>query len=428
MGILNVTPDSFSDAGQNWFFEDAVAHAHVMLEEGASIIDVGGESTRPGAEEISDEEELQRVLPVVVQLVGEGVCVSVDTRHALVARACAEAGASIINDVTGFRHPDMQKVALDYDVGLVVMHMQGTPATMQHNPTYTDVVSEVKDFLRQQALMLEGLGVVRDRICVDPGPGFGKTPQQSLELMRNLHEFVRLGYPVMAAPSRKSYVGYAYHVDEPAQRDTASAAEALLAAEQGASVLRMHSVARTMAALKDLRPYVLLGLGCNKVAGLDAAAAAALSPEQARAAKISLLNQAVGQLVLLPDTEVIDIAGFYESQPAYYLDQDVFVNTVVLLRSGISPKELLEYLHAIENALGRVREVENGPRTCDLDILDYQLYVYQSDVLTLPHPRICERDFVVKPLAELLPGHVLANGIPVESVPEVERVGRAHRL
>lgn len=224
----------------------------------------------------------------------------------------------------------------------------------------------------------------------------------------------------MAALSRKSYIGYAYHIDDPAERDRASAAEALMACELGASVVRTHNVAATVQALKDLRPFVLLGLGCN------VALVAGEGEEQE--AKKAQLNHAIGQLCALPDSQIVDISSFYESEPAYYVDQEPFVNAVVLMRCGVPPKELLGYLHAIENSLGRVREIENGPRTCDVDILDYQMYVCASEELTLPHPRVCERDFVVKPLLELLPGHVLADGMPVDCVPESQRVGKAVRL
>lgn len=202
MGILNVTPDSFSDGGQHNGFAEAVAYARQMVDEGAQIIDVGGESTRPGSAEVSVEEELARVLDVVRQLADLGLCVSIDTRHAEVARACVEAGAAIINDVTGFRDPAMVEVAKNCDAGLVVMHMLGEPATMQNDPHYDDVVAEVKEYLGGQAAMLEAAGVARERICVDPGPGFGKTASQTMELMRNLHEFNRLGYPTMGSPFR----------------------------------------------------------------------------------------------------------------------------------------------------------------------------------------------------------------------------------
>lgn len=418
MGILNVTPDSFSDGGAHASLDDAVAHARQMVEEGAHIIDVGGESTRPGAEPVKLEEELARVLDVVRALVSEGMCVSIDTRHAPVARACLEAGAAIVNDVSGLSDPEMVDAVAQSECGVVVMHMQGEPATMQDNPAYTDVVAEVKAWLQDRASSIEKAGIARDRICLDPGPGFGKTPQQTLDLVRNFHEIAHLGYPVMAALSRKSYIGYAYGIEKPLERDRASAAEALMACELGASVVRTHNVAQTAKALADLRPEVVLGLGCNVPLVAE--------PGEEREGKIALINQAISMLCTLPDTQIIDISGFYESEPAYYEDQDPFVNAVAILRTGVPPKELLDYLHAIENSLGRVREIPNGPRTCDLDIIDYQLYVIDNDVLTLPHPRALERDFVVKPLLELRPGFVLADGTVVTD--EQVSVGKAHRL
>ena len=173
MGILNVTPDSFSDGGQHDGFDAALAHAERMAEEGARIIDVGGESTRPGAAPVSVDEELARVLPVVRALAQRDVCVSIDTRHAEVARACLEAGAAIVNDVSGFRDPAMVDAVRDSDCGLVVMHMQGDPSTMQNAPSYDDVVADVREWLRDRAAALEAAGVAHDRICIDPGPGFG---------------------------------------------------------------------------------------------------------------------------------------------------------------------------------------------------------------------------------------------------------------
>lgn len=418
MGILNVTPDSFSDGGQHDGLEDAVPYARQMVADGALIVDVGGESTHPGAASVSEQEELDRVLDVVRQLAAENICVSVDTRHASVAKACIDAGASIINDVSGFRDPAMVQVAAACDAGLVVMHMQGEPDTMQDDPHYDDVVTDVRDYLAQQATMLEAAGVARNRICVDPGPGFGKTANQSIELMRNIQELVHLGYPVMAAVSRKSFIGYAYGIDEPACRDEASGDEALLACEQGASVVRMHNVPLTVKKLAGLRPYALLGLGCN--------VALVAAPGEEREAKVAQLDKAIADICMLPDSQIVDISGFYESEPAYLKDQDMFVNAVVLIRTGLPPKELLRYLQAIENSLGRVREQKNGPRTCDIDIVDYQLYVSDAPILTLPHPLATERDFVVKPLLEILPGHILADGTPV--TPEAVKVGKATRI
>lgn len=407
MGILNLTPDSFSDGGSYPTPEDAIARGLQMVEEGALIIDVGGESTRPGATPVTEEEECARVLDVVKALASKGICVSIDTRHAPVARAALEAGASIINDVSGFRDPAMVDLAASCDAGLVVMHMGGDdPRTMQNEPVYEDVVAEVRDYLKAQADDLIAHGVARERICLDPGPGFGKTAKQTIELMRNFHEFNRLGFPTMVAVSRKSYIGEAYHIEDPKERDSASAAEALMACELGASVIRTHNVALTAQALEEnLRPYVLIGMGCNVALVADEG--------EEREGKIAMINKAIGDMCMLPDTQIIDISSYYESEPAYFEDQDLFVNTVVLLRTGLPPQELLTYLQAIENSLGRVRTQKNGPRTCDLDILDYQGYVSDLEVLTLPHPLLLERDFVVKPLLELLPHHELANGVSV---------------
>lgn len=407
MGILNLTPDSFSDGGSYPTPEDAIARGLQMIEEGALIIDVGGESTRPGAAPVSEEEECARVLDVVKALASKGICVSIDTRHASVARAALEAGASIINDVSGFRDPAMVDLAASCDAGLVVMHMGGDdPRTMQNESVYEDVVAEVRDYLKAQADNLIAHGVARERICLDPGPGFGKTAKQTIELMRNFHEFNRLGFPTMVAVSRKSYIGEAYQIEDPKERDSASAAEALMACELGASVIRTHNVALTAQALEEnLRPYVLIGMGCNVALVADEG--------EEREGKIAMINKAIGDMCMLPDTQIIDISSCYESEPAYFEDQDLFVNTVVLMRTGLPPQELLTYLQAIENSLGRVRTQKNGPRTCDLDILDYQGYVSDLEVLTLPHPLLLERDFVVKPLLELLPHHELANGVPV---------------
>ncbi len=420
MGVLNVTPDSFSDGGSWLDPEAAIAHGLALAKAGAAIIDVGGESTRPGAEPVDPEEEWRRIEPVIRALNAQELCVSVDTRHSEVAERAVLAGASIINDVSGFRDPAMVAVAEHCDAGLVVMHMQGEPQTMQDNPTYQDVVVEVRDYLQARCEALEAAGIARERLCIDPGPGFGKTVSQTIELMRNLHEIARLGYPVLCAVSRKRFIGEAYHIEDPLARDEASATEALMACELGATVVRTHNVEATVAVLANLRPQVFLGLGAN----LPLMAL----PGEEEEAKIAQINHAIGQLCLLPDSQIIDISSFYGSKAAYKEDQEDFVNAVVLMRSGLPPKELLEYLHAIENSLGRVRTEENGPRPIDLDILDYQLYVVDTEVLTLPHPGITERDFVVEPFCELRPHHQLANGLFVDSVPRAERVGAAWKL
>ncbi|MDR3687151.1 MAG: dihydropteroate synthase [Coriobacteriia bacterium] len=249
MGILNVTPDSFSDGGR---FDDpaaAVAHAERLISEGAAILDVGGESTRPGAEPVPVVAELSRVRPVVLRYATEDVPVSVDTRHAEVAEACVQAGASIINDVSGFRDRAMVDVAVACDVGVVVMHMLGEPQTMQDRPYYDDVVVEVGGYLVAQATMLEAAGVARERIALDPGIGFGKSIEHNLELLRRLPELAELGFPLVLGVSRKRFIGEIGGVEEPLERLGGSIAAALFAAEHGANVLRVHDVAPTLQAL-----------------------------------------------------------------------------------------------------------------------------------------------------------------------------------
>jgi dihydropteroate synthase len=253
MGIVNVTPDSFSDGGANYDPCIAVASAESMLAAGADIIDVGGESTRPGAGEITPSEELARVLAVVRDAVALGAVVSIDTRHAEVASACVAAGSAIINDVSGFSDPAMVALAASCEAGLVVMHMQGDPRTMQDEPHYGDVVADVVAYLSAQATRLEAAGVAHERIAVDPGIGFGKTTAHNLELLRRLPEIVALGYPVLVGASRKRFIGEITGVSEPRQRLAGSLAATLESVGRGAAVARVHDVAETVQALAVAR-------------------------------------------------------------------------------------------------------------------------------------------------------------------------------
>ncbi|MDR2672774.1 MAG: dihydropteroate synthase [Coriobacteriales bacterium] len=259
MGILNVTPDSFSDGGAYLGTSQALAHAQDMLDAGADIIDVGGESTRPGSQEVDVSEELARVLPVVRDLARKGVCVSIDSRHFQTVAACLREGASIINDITGFADRSMLELAASSKVGCVVMHMRGNPKTMQEDPHYDDVVSEVSAFLLDHAHRLEQAGVEHDRICIDPGPGFGKNYDQNLALLKATDHFANLGdssyppYLLMAAWSKKRFVGQMTGVEEASERMAGSVTTALLAAGQGAGVLRIHDVAPTVEALKVMQ-------------------------------------------------------------------------------------------------------------------------------------------------------------------------------
>jgi dihydropteroate synthase len=249
MGILNVTPDSFSDGGMHDDPASAVIWGERLIAEGAAILDVGGESTRPGAEPMSATAELARVRPVVGRFAGDPVPVSIDTRHAEVAQACVNAGASIINDISGFRDRAMVEVAAGCDAGVVVMHMLGDPGNMQKNPRYGDVVLEVGGYLLAQAAVLEAAGVARERIALDPGFGFGKTLAHNLELLRRLPELAELGFPLLVGVSRKRFLGEITGVDEPSERLGGSIAAALWAVQAGAGVVRAHDVAPTVQAL-----------------------------------------------------------------------------------------------------------------------------------------------------------------------------------
>jgi dihydropteroate synthase len=243
MGIVNVTPDSFSDGGTFLDVDAAVAHALSLVADGADLLDIGGESTRPGATPVPVAVELERVLPVVRRLVDEtGVPLSIDTHKASVARAAIEAGAEIINDVTGFEgDPAMIGVAVDTGAGLCVMHMQGTPATMQERPTYEDVVAEVRCYLKSRRDALLSAGVARERICIDPGIGFGKSYEHNRALLQDCHTLHTLDCPLLVGHSRKGFLGKLLG-DDRADRTQATVGVALGLAQQGVQVLRVHDV------------------------------------------------------------------------------------------------------------------------------------------------------------------------------------------
>lgn len=243
MGVVNVTPDSFSDGGLHDTTAGAVEHARRLLAAGADVVDVGGESTRPGSDPVPDDVELSRVIPVIEALAAEGVVVSVDTTKAAVAVAAMEAGAEIINDTTAAGGQGMAETMASSGAGIVLMHMQGTPRTMQHEPRYADVVGEVRDFLLTRAGHVESAGVARQAVMVDPGIGFGKTVDHNLTLIRRVGDLVATGYPVMVGASRKGFLGRILDVDDPAQRDVATAAVTALVVASGVAGLRVHDVA-----------------------------------------------------------------------------------------------------------------------------------------------------------------------------------------
>jgi dihydropteroate synthase len=250
MGILNVTPDSFSDGGRFVARDAALAQARALVAEGAAIVDIGGESTRPGAAEVSVAEELDRVIPVIEAVRAElPVVISVDTSKPEVMRAAVAAGAGLINDVRALRAPGALEAAAAAGVPVCLMHMQGEPRSMQVQPSYSDVVAEVRAFLLERAAACRTAGIPAARILLDPGFGFGKTVDHNLSLIRHLHELSQLGYPILAGLSRKSMIGVL--LDLPVdRRETPSVVLAVLAVAAGARVVRVHDVAATVQALR----------------------------------------------------------------------------------------------------------------------------------------------------------------------------------
>lgn len=521
MGVLNVTPDSFSDGGEHLDTDAAIAHGLKMLDDGADIIDVGGESTRPGFTPVDPDTEARRVLPVVQALAKAGAVVSIDTRHVEVAKAAVRVGASIVNDVTGFTDPRMVDFVKESDCGLVVMHAgevadverprthtevqldtsaaafmaqkareaeeaaralgatgkskraakaklisgmvqplqpqlpfdapapaadaeqaapaPGASAAVAFDATDADAVSasvedapssddlaavmarsgatayngsrsaqlrrftlpdsapimrRVMGFLSDQARALIHAGVARERICLDPGSGFGKEANEDIVIQRELGKIASLGYPTLCAVSRKRLVGAISGVANARERDIATFGVCLGAIEQGANIVRVHNVAGfaqflngfwAIARPQPRRAYVALG-----------------SNEGDRLENIRTARDLIAQI---PMTCVSSCSRIYESEPAYETDQDAFANAVIEIKTELAPLILLDELGKVELQLGRDRSGKakaNGPRPIDCDLLCMDNEIHGGNKLRLPHPGLGERDFVLVPLEDLM--------------------------
>ena len=382
MGVLNVTPDSFSDGGEHFDPDAAIEYGLAMLDAGADIIDVGGESTRPGFTPVNPDEEARRVLPVVRALAKEGAIVSIDTRHVAVAKAAVRCGASIVNDVTGFTDPKMVEFVKTSTCGIIVMHA----------------------------------GVSRDRICIDPGPGFGKSANEDIVIQRETAKMASLGYPLMCAVSRKRFVGAVSGVTEAAERDAATFGVCLGAIQAGANIVRVHDAAGfaqflngywAVAKPQPRRAFVAVGSNLGH-----------------RCDNIRAAREMIAEI---PLTCVSNSSKIYESEPAYETRQDAFANAVIEIKTELAPLVLLDELMKIEAELGRDRSKKakaNGPRTIDLDLLWMDGETHGGKKLRLPHPLIGERDFVLVPLEDLMhdPARFFRyNGVEVKE-PE-DRVG-----
>lgn len=521
MGVLNVTPDSFSDGGERLDTDAAIVHGLKMLDDGADIIDVGGESTRPGFTPVDPDTEARRVLPVVQALAKAGAVVSIDTRHVEVAKAAVRVGASIVNDVTGFTDPRMVDFVKESDCGLVVMHAgevadverprthtevqldtsaaafmaqkareaeeaaralgatgkskraakaklisgmvqplqpqlpfdapapaadaeqaapaPGASAAVAFDATDADAVSasvedapssddlaavmarsgatayngsrsaqlrrftlpdsapimrRVMGFLSDQARALIHAGVARERICLDPGSGFGKEANEDIVIQRELGKIASLGYPTLCAVSRKRLVGAISGVANARERDIATFGVCLGAIEQGANIVRVHNVAGfaqflngfwAIARPQPRRAYVALG-----------------SNEGDRLENIRTARDLIAQI---PMTCVSSCSRIYESEPAYETDQDAFANAVIEIKTEMAPLILLDELGKVELQLGRDRSGKakaNGPRPIDCDLLWMDNEIHGGNKLRLPHPGLGERDFVLVPLEDLM--------------------------
>ena len=443
MGILNVTPDSFSDGGENLDPDAAIARGLQMLDEGADIIDVGGESTRPGHTPVDPDDEAERIIPVVKALADAGAIVSVDTRHPEVASVCLELGASIINDVSGFTDPQMVAVASESDCGCIIMcdnEFRGNesrksvvlesynprrrmpeprqlPAMRNRHtlPEEAPIMRSIMGSLGDQARTLQRAGISHDRICIDPGPGFNKTTDEDVVIQRAMRKLDSMGYVLMQAVSRKRFVGAISGIEEADQRDAATIGMVIAAIEANARVLRVHDVAHTAEAVnaywaiaKNDPRQGFIALGSNV------------------GDRLGYISRACKLINEIPLTCVVNVSHAYETEPAYGIATPV-ADAVAEIRTELHPLVLMDKLLEVENQLDRVRkegEEGHGPRTIDCDLIWIEDEQHAGPKLTLPHPRLGERDFVLVPMEDLMhdPVRFFSHG-GVKVLPPDQRVG-----
>jgi dihydropteroate synthase len=399
MGILNVTPDSFSDGGRHSELAAAVARAKAMVSDGAAIVDVGGESTRPGHVPVPEDEELRRVVPALEALGAElDAPISIDTSKAAVAREAARLGACVINDVWGLqRDPGMADAVAETGSAVVIMHNRD-----KADPAI-DILDDLQRFFERSLNLAAGAGVPFSRILLDPGVGFGKTRQQNHACIWNLDRFRRLGAPILVGLSRKSFIGGIIDAEVDRRLPGTLAADTI-ALMRGASVLRVHDVAENRAALA-----VFLAL---KAAAAPPLAAESKNDEKARVVlalggnvgdKLASLRRALHAIAAEPGVELTAVSRFYRTPPWGKTDQDWFLNACALGRTTLQPEALLESVKRLEVELGRGPAERWGPRVIDIDLIAYDDVALKTERLTLPHPELFNRAFVLVPLAEIAP-------------------------
>jgi dihydropteroate synthase len=404
MGILNVTPDSFSDGGRHSDLAAAVARARAMVVDGAAIVDVGGESTRPGHVPVPEDEELRRVVPALEALSADlDAPISIDTSKAKVAREAARLGACVINDVWGLqRDPGMADAVAETGSAVVAMHNRDAA-----DPAI-DILDDVERFFERSLNLAAGAGVPFGRILLDPGVGFGKTRQQNHACIWNLDRFRRLGAPILVGLSRKSFIGGIIDAEVDRRLPGTLAADTI-ALMRGASVLRVHDVVENRAALA-----VFMAL---KAAAAPPLVAESKVDGQARVVlalgsnvgnKAASLRRALRAIATEPGIELTAVSRLYRTAPWGKTDQDWFVNACALGRTSLKPEALLEGVKTLEVELGREPTERWGPRVIDIDLIAYDDVTLKTERLTLPHPELFNRAFVLMPLAEIAPDLVIA--------------------
>jgi dihydropteroate synthase len=403
MGILNVTPDSFSDGGHHFDPAAAVARAKAMVAEGAAIVDVGGESTRPGHLPVPEAEELRRVVPVLGALAEFDAPISIDTSKAAVAREAARLGACVINDVWGLqRDPGMAGAVADTGSAIVVMHNRDGA-----DPTI-DILDDVERFFERSLNLAAAAGVPFGRILLDPGVGFGKTRQQNHSCIWNLDRFRCFGAPVLVGLSRKSFIGGIIDAEVDRRLPGTLAADTI-ALMRGASVLRVHDVAENRAALAVF--MALKGAAAPSSPGdpkNDGKARVVLALGGNVGDKVASLRRALRAIAAEPGIELAAVSRLYRTAPWGKTDQDWFVNACALGRTSLMPEALLERVKSLEVELGRAPTERWGPRVIDIDLIAYDDLALKTEQLTLPHPELFNRPFVLAPLAEIAPDLVIA--------------------
>ena len=436
MGVVNVTPDSFSDGGQWYGADAAIAHGLELAAQGADIVDVGGESTRPGAQRISQEEELRRIGPVVTELVKAGLPVSIDTMRATVAEFALDAGVQLVNDVSGgLADPDMPRLVAAAGVSYVVMHWRGHSHDMYSRAVYADVVGEVRDELARRVDAVVHAGVDPGRIVLDPGLGFGKRPEHNWPLLTHLAELGTLAggtYPVLVGASRKRFLGNLLAGPDGTPRpfgdcDGATVAITALAAAAGAWCVRVHEVPLNADAVRVAAAWRnAAGHGRRRPSAAGSAHRhrpvlimrhrVVLAVGSNLGDRLGTLQGCVQAIGGLPDTDVLAISPVYETAPVGGPAQPDYLNAVLIVSTGLPALDLLAATQGIEAEFGRVRPPgaeRFGPRTLDIDVISYGELLSGDPVLTLPHPRAHERAFVLAPWHDIDPGASLPGRGPV---------------